>query len=216
MNIKGLKPILLAGSLAICTLVACNSNNSKQEEKKEPKKDSSAKTGEKEKEKEEAKRPPIINIMDTVSEKRLVIYMKDSAASFERVGLKLGEIYGNKLGAVLKKNGLKMTGAPMAWYTKTKAPFFFEAGVPVDKGPKKLPAGCFTRQITVDSATVAHFHGPYDMLPLAYDAVKDYMKDRKKKAGGKPYEIYIDDPMEKDGKMKDPYRVQTDIVFPWK
>jgi hypothetical protein len=42
------------------------------------------------------------------------------------------------------------------------------------------------------------------------------MKDEKKMANGAPYEIYIGDPIDKEGKPIDPYKVRTDIVFPHK
>lgn len=161
-------------------------------------------------------RPPIINITDTLSEKRLVIYMKDSAATVERIGLKLPEILGFKLDAVIKKNKIHATGRPMAWYNSNKAPYFFEAGIPVDKKPAKQPSNVYIREIGVDSVTIAHFYGNYNQLSLAYEAVADWLKSHKKSLRGKPYEIYIDDPSDKDGKMKDPYKVQTDVVFPWK
>jgi effector-binding domain-containing protein len=163
-----------------------------------------------------AKRPPIINIMDTVSVKRTVIYIKDSAATYERISLKLAEIYGFKLAAIMKKTGMKASGQPMAWYNTQKAPYYFEAGIPVEKKLGKLPSNVFVREIGVDSVTVARFYGPYDLLPQAYDALKEMMKDRKKKAKQKIYEIYVGDPMDNDGKMKDPYKVQTDVVFTWK
>lgn len=142
--------------------------------------------------------------------------MKDSAASAERIGVKLAAILGFKLAAVIKKNGLKTNGKPMAWCNNTKAPYFFEAGLPVDKKPTKQPSNVFTREIGVDSVVVAHFYGPYELLPQAYEALSDWMKSHKKTMKGKPYEIYVDDPVDKDGKPKDPYKVQTDVVFPWK
>ena len=74
----------------------------------------------------------------------------------------------------------------------------------------------FIKEIGTDSITVAHFYGPYDLLPDAYDALKDIIKNRKKKIKEKPYEIYAGDPIDKDGKMKDPYKVQTDVIFTWK
>ena len=40
------------------------------------------------------------------------------------------------------------------------------------------------------------------------------MKDNKKIAAGAPYEIYLTDPIGKDGKPVDPYKIQTDIIFP--
>ncbi len=30
-----------------------------------------------------------------------------------------------------------------------------------------------------------------------------------------PYEIYVGDPIDANGKPIDPYSVRTDIVFPW-
>lgn len=161
-----------------------------------------------------AEKTAIINISDTVSPKRIVLYMKDSAKVFERISLKLGTIYGVKLADVLKKNNIKMAGAPMAWYKSQKAPYFFEAGVPVSKKPAKLPAGVFVREMNQDSVTMAHFYGPYNLLGQGYDAIKERMKDQKRTGNGAPYEIYIDDPVDKNGKPVDPYKVRTDIIFP--
>jgi len=164
----------------------------------------------------EEKPPSIINITDTLSKKLTVLYMKDSAATRERITLKLSKIYNGKLAGIIKKNGLKVSGPPMAWYSTKKAPFYFEAGIPVEKKTGKIPSNVFTRQIAVDSVLVAHFYGKYDQLPQAYEALSDILKSRKKALQGKPYEIYVDDPMDKDGKPKNPYKVQTDVVFPWR
>ena len=204
--------------LAIVLLYACNSETQTDKEPTIVKSTDSPVV--KKKEPTEAplptKRPPIINITDTLSVKRLVLCMKDSAATYDRISLKLGEIYGIKLAAVIKKNSLKITGQPMAWYKARKAPYFFEAGIPVDKRPRKLPANAFIKEIGVDSVIVAHFYGGYDLLPQAYEALTDIIKDRKRTLKSKPYEIYVGDPMDKEGKLNDPYKVQTDVVFPWK
>lgn len=164
----------------------------------------------------EEDRPSIINITDTLSVKRMVLYMKDSAASRERVGLKVRKVVDNKLASVIKKNGLKVNGAPIVWLNSKKPPFYFEVGLPIEKKSGKLPKNIFLRDLGVDSVLVAHFYGKYEQLPQAYDALTDILKDRKKKLKGKAYEIYIDNPIDKDGKPKDPYKVQTDLVFPWK
>ena len=82
---------------------------------------------------------PIINITDSVAPKSNIIYVKDSAATILRLSQKLATIYAVRLGAVMKQNKLKMTGAPLAWYRTQKAPYFFEAGLQVDKKPAKLP-----------------------------------------------------------------------------
>lgn len=208
------KTILSVWVLSVL-LVACNNAD---EEKKDDtgKKDSVVKQEKKAEPVAASRRPPIINITDTLSVRQTVLYMKDSAATVERLQFKLGEILGVKLGAILMKNKAKSVGAPIAWYKSTRAPYFFEAGIPIDKKPAKLPSNVFVREMLVDSVTVAHFYGSYDMLPQAYEALGDWIKDNKKKLNGKPYEVYVDDPMEKDGKMKDPYKVRTDVIFPWK
>jgi hypothetical protein len=163
-----------------------------------------------------ATKPAIINIIDTISPKRMVLCIKDSAATLERIGPKLADIYGVKLAEQLKKNNLKMDGPPMAWYKSNKAPYFFEAGVPVAKKPAKLSGGAYVKELAADSAVVAHFFGPYTLLSQGYDAVTEWMKDAKKKSTATPYEIYIGDPIDSAGNPVDPYKVRTDIVFPRK
>ena len=129
-------------------------------------------------------RPPIVNITDTIAARYIVLYIKDSASTSGRISQKLAKIYGVTLPEFIQKNKLSISGAPMAWYKTTKAPFFFEAGLPINKKPAKLPKGIF-------------------------------VKDNKKKRDGIPYEIYVTEPIGKDGKAIDPYKVQTDIVYPY-
>jgi effector-binding domain-containing protein len=212
------KKIPTATFCLAATLLALTSCNNGTEKKIETtvKKDSVVKEIDKKEEIIPAKKAPVINIMDTLSTKFTVLCMKDSAANSDRIAIKLAAIYNVKLAAIVKKNGLKVIGAPMAWYKSQKAPFFFEAGLPVNKIPGKLPANLSVKQIGVDSVIVAHFYGPYDLTGQAYTVLEDWIKDHKKKAIHPPYEVYVEDPMDKNGKLKDPYKVQTDIVFTWK
>lgn len=195
---------------------ACNGCNEKKDDN--PVADSSKKAVKKELVKKEPEttfeRPPIVNIIDTLAVKRTVIFCADSAATFERIAIKLGKVYSGKLADYIKKNNLKITGKPMAWYKKLKAPYFFEAAMPVNKKGAKAVAGVQVRDLAAGKVVVAHFYGPYELLPVGYDAVKEYMKDNKKIAAGSPYEIYVTYPIDKDGKPVDPYKIQTDIVFP--
>lgn len=198
-------------------LIACGMflasacNNGKERVKEESAKDSTVA-----KPVAETKRGPIINITDTLSIRRIVLTIKDSSATMPGIAAKLRQILGVKLPAIIQKNNLKVTGAPIAWYKSEKAPYFFEAGLPVDKKPSKPGRGVQFKEIGIDSVVVAHFYGPYDLLPQAHEALKDWIKDHKKTARGTPYEIYVDDPIDKNGRPKDPYKVQTDVVFPWK
>lgn len=161
-------------------------------------------------------RPPIINIVDTVSERHIILFIKDTAATSQRISEKLALIYEDKLPAFAAKNNLKIIGPPVAWYKSNKPPFVFEAGMPVDKKPAKLQKGILVKNIGGDSAVIAHFYGPYSSTFMAYEALTDWLKENKKKTSGLPYEIYVTDPVDKNGKLLDPYRVQTDIIFPHK
>ena len=200
----------------VTCLFSCGNND---KDKPKPNKDSAVRRINVETKKQansKTVRPPIVNIADTTVTKTLVIYCKDSAANFERISLKLGKIYGVKLAEYIKKNNLKMAGAPMAWYKNQKAPYFFEAGVAINKAGKKTVAGVLTKEMATGRVVIAHFFGPFELLPQGYDAVKEWMKDNKKITNGAPYEIYITDPFDKNGKPVDPYKIQTDIVFPVK
>ena len=161
-------------------------------------------------------RPPVINITDTLQAEKLVLCVRDSASVYERIAPKLGEIYLVKIGGLISKSGLRITGKPMAWFTKRGSAYFFEAGFPVDKKTAKLPAQYFFRKIGPDSVTLAHFYGPYQQVAEGYLVVEEYLRNNHRKAGGQPYEVYVDDPIDSEGKPKDPWKVQTDIVFPRK
>lgn len=215
MNKKHLHYISL--SLISFSFFACGGNNDKPNGKT---KNDSVKTtvhvDTTKKAETKNERPPIVNIVDTIVPKRTVIYAKDSAAAFDGISIKLSNIYGNKLGVYIKKNNLKMAGAPMAWYTKQKPPYFFEAGLPVNKAGTKQVAGVAVKEMLAGKAIIAHFYGPFNLLPLGYDAIREYIKDNKLTANGMAYEVYLSDPFDKDGKPVDPYKIQTDIVFPIK
>ncbi|MBC7934950.1 MAG: hypothetical protein H7Y86_06285 [Rhizobacter sp.] len=201
--------------LLLCLVTAC------KEEKKTPVKPDEPKIfvrkdTAKLKKEEQPRRSPIINIVDSVAPKYLVLYIKDSASSSERISHKLAKVYGVKLPEVMKNNKIKPAGPPIAWYRSNKSPFFFEAGIPVDKKPAKLPKGFFIKNIGGEPSLIAHFYGPYSSTFVGYEVLTEWLKDRKKTRSSIPYEIYVTDPMDKDGKMLDPYKVQTDIVFPYK
>jgi len=200
---------LILPLLASAVLLACNDGSKDTPAVKNPSKTTDSPTT---KPTAATLKPPIINIIDTLSVPKIVLCMKDSAANFERIGLKLGMIYGAKLGKCLADNKLTMTGAPMAWYKTQKPPFFFEAGVPVNKKPAKLPAGVYVKELPAGHVTIARFFGPYNLLGTAYETVAERLKASKTTTVAPPYEIYVGDP----GVQKDPYKVQTDVVFPVK
>lgn len=162
-------------------------------------------------------RAPVINIIDTLQLSGYVLVIRDSAMTSEGIGNKMHEIYTTQLPEFIAEKKLNITGPRYAWYTSSSAPFFFEAGFPIDKKPSgKLPAKMKIREIKKDSAVVAHYFGPYESTYQAYAALKEWMTDYKKKSSAQPYEIYVGSMYDDKGNPVDPYKVQTDIVFPHK
>ena len=206
--------LVFVAAFGVLLFGSCNSDSKKTTEAKKDSVGSKKESKSQPKIEVSTKKPPIINIVDSVQPRRIIVYMNDSAATFERISMKLGQIYGVKLAEFFKKNSLKVAGAPMAWYITHKAPYFFEAGVPVNKRPTKQMAGVKVRETSADSVVMAHFYGPYDLVNVGYDALKEWLKDHKRSLKAPAYEIYVGDPIDKKGKPVDPYRVQTDIVFP--
>lgn len=152
---------------------------------------------------------PIINIEETITKDQLLMVMEDSAASSEEIGQKLGKIYG-AIGACGGKCKMEMSGPPVAWYSGPSAPWKFTAGIPYSTKCEKPDPGISVKEVKGGKAVVAHFFGPYEQTEKAYLALEEWMKENGKQAAGAPYEVYIGDP----GVEKDPYKVQTDVVYP--
>jgi effector-binding domain-containing protein len=88
-------------------------------------------------------------------------------------------------------------------------PIELEAGFPVAERfdgdgrvrPVELPGG--------GAATTLH-HGPYDGLPLAYQALERFMREQKLRPAGSPYEIYWID----GSQAREPEELRTEVVWP--
>jgi effector-binding domain-containing protein len=165
-----------------------------------------------------SKQAPIVNLTDSLCPNYKVVFMKGTAASEAEIGSKLAEIFGKKLPELIKKQRLEMAGPPLVWYRSGKKAnsFIFDAGFPVNKKPSKLPGKFYYKTIGKDSAIIAHYYGPYDLTYFAYEAIKERLKEMKRSPASPAFEIYVDDPMDENGKPKDPFKVRTDIVFPYK
>jgi effector-binding domain-containing protein len=157
----------------------------------------------------------IINMEDTVEVKWMVLCLKDSSKTREGMYAKLAEIYNKKIPDAIKANKLKIMGAPIAWHTMQKAAYFFEAGIPVDKAPAKSGKGMYMKSTGVDSVYVAHFFGPNDLTKGAYDAIKEKATENNRVISSS-YEVYIDNPFVATTEPLDLYKLQTDIVCPFR
>ena len=159
---------------------------------------------------------PIINIIDTVEIKRLVLCVKDSAANKEIMKEKLSTIFKQTLADAIATGKLSQVGEPIVWYKSSKAPFFFEAGIPVNKAPAKMGKGMFMANTGGDSALISHFFGPTELSFIGYQTLSDVLTENNKKKTGISYEVYIDNKFLAANEKTDPYQLQTDIVMPYK
>ncbi len=159
---------------------------------------------------------PIINLEDTLETKKMVLCIKDSSKTREGMNQKLGNIYNTKLPEAIKANKLSIVGDAMAWHTTQKNAFFFEAGIPVNKAPAKIAKGMYMKKTGGDSALIAHFWGPNELNKSAYEALAEMLKDKHKTKTGNAYEIYVGNPFAVTKEPLDFYKLQTDIVLPYR
>ncbi len=163
-----------------------------------------------------AQKGPIINIIDTLEINRIVLCVKDSALSIDRMKEKLSNIFNKTLPEGILMMNLQATREQIVWYKTTMASYFFEAGIPVDKKVASLRKGMFMKKTGGDSALIAHFFGPTELIYVAYDALNERLKENNKKKTTPSYEIYKDNNFLNTTPNIDPYKLQIDIVMPYK
>lgn len=115
------------------------------------------------------------------------------------------------IGDYLTEIGQKPGGPPfVAYYNMDMQNLDIEAGVPTSK---KLPGKGEIQPSTLpaEKAAACVYVGPYDGLPIAYDALSNWMKAQGIEAKGTAYEVYLNDPAEVP-----PEALQTQIVMPVK
>jgi hypothetical protein len=166
--------------------------------------------------KEAPPKGPIINVTDTVEIKRILLCTRDSAATREGMNLKLNTIFQKKIPDAIALSKLKITGEYIVWYKVKTPPYFFEAGITVDKVPSKLLKGMFMSKTGGDSALVAHFFGPTELTTVGYETLQDMQKEHKRKNASAPYEVYVDNKFLLVNAQRDAYKMQTDIIMPYK
>jgi effector-binding domain-containing protein len=104
------------------------------------------------------------------------------------------------LKAYAGKEGLKVDGQPMTIFTSTDdTGFQFEAALPVAEAPKTPAKG----DIAVGSTPQGHalkfvHHGSYDGLDNTYEAITNYLDDKKLEAKDMFIEQYLTDPLTTD------------------
>jgi effector-binding domain-containing protein len=108
----------------------------------------------------------------------------------------LVEAFKNVYGA-LQKQGIKSTGPAMTIYTATDdTGFEYQAGVPVDGEPKSpLPEGIAVGKSPEGRALKFVHRGSYDAMDSTYEAITNYLDERKLEARDLFVEYYVTDPL---------------------
>jgi effector-binding domain-containing protein len=105
-----------------------------------------------------------------------------------------------KIKAYMDKEGLKPDGLPMTIFTATDDNGFdYEAAVPVAEAPKNPPHGDVSLGQTPAGLALKFVHrGSYDDLDNTYEAITNYLDDKRLTAKDMFIEEYVTDPLTAD------------------
>jgi effector-binding domain-containing protein len=100
------------------------------------------------------------------------------------------------LSALLNKQGIKPSGNAMIVYTSTDdTGFTFLAEIPVDQDPKNLTKDMSIGKSPEGKALEFVHRGSYDNMDNTYEAITNYLDDKKLEAKDTFIEEYITDPL---------------------
>jgi effector-binding domain-containing protein len=99
--------------------------------------------------------------------------------------------------ALLDKQGLAKAGPPMTIYTQADdTGFQFQAAVPIEQAPKELPKGDIEiGQSPAGKALKFTHRGSYDSMDGTYEAITDYLDEKRLEAADSFIEEYETDPV---------------------
>ena len=107
-----------------------------------------------------------------------------------------------KLKTFLDKEGIKPDGMSMTIFTATDdTGFDYEAAVPIAEAPKNPPHGDILLGQSPAGAALKFVHrGSYDDLDNTYEAITNYLDDKRLEAKDMFIEEYVTDPIGADAK----------------
>jgi effector-binding domain-containing protein len=137
---------------------------------------------------------------DTTLTAKPIVFVKGSGTwdnAFETITASF-----KKLKVYVDKEGLKSDGLQMTIFTATDdTGFQYQAAVPVAEPPKNPPRG----DIAVGQSPDGHalkfiHHGSYDDLDNTYEAITNYLDEKRLEAKDMFIEEYVTDPVSADPK----------------
>jgi effector-binding domain-containing protein len=129
---------------------------------------------------------------------KTIIYVKGTG-SWDKAFETLSGSF-RKLKAYADKEGLKADGLPMTIFTATDdTGFTYQAAMPLTEAPKNPPHGEIALGQSPNGAALKFVHrGSYDALDNTYEAITNYLDDKRIEAQELFIEEYVTDPTTTD------------------
>jgi effector-binding domain-containing protein len=126
---------------------------------------------------------------------RTIIYIKGHS-DWDSAFVTLVDAF-KSLKEYLDKQGIKPSGSAMTIYTQTDdTGFNFEAALPVAETPKNPPKGDIAVGKTPSGRALKFVHrGSYDAMDATYEAITNYLDDKRLEAKDLFVEEYVTDPL---------------------
>jgi effector-binding domain-containing protein len=135
--------------------------------------------------------------LDTTLTAKTIVYVKgtgtwDSALATITKSFKTVESY-------VAKEGLKTDGLPMTIFTATDdSGFEYEAAIPLSEPPKNIPHGIALGKSPEGRALEFVHRGSYEALDNTYEAITNYLDEKRLDAKDLFIEEYVTDPVSAD------------------
>jgi effector-binding domain-containing protein len=131
---------------------------------------------------------------------KTIIYVKGSGTWDKAFDTITGSF--KKIKAYLDKEGLKQDGLAMTIFTATDDNGFeYQAAVPIAEAPKNPPHGDLTMGQSPQGQALKFVHrGSYEELDNTYEAITNYLDDKRMEAKDMFIEEYVTDPVSADPK----------------
>jgi effector-binding domain-containing protein len=131
---------------------------------------------------------------------KTIIYVKGSGTWDKAFDTITGSF--KKIKAYLDKEGLKQDGLAMTIFTATDDNGFeYQAAVPIAETPKNAPHGDLAMGQSPQGQALKFVHrGSYEDLDNTYEAITNYLDDKRMEAKDMFIEEYVTDPVSADPK----------------
>lgn len=132
---------------------------------------------------------------------KTIVYVKGSGTWDKAFDTITGSL--RKVKTYLDKEGIKPDGMPMTIFTATDdTGFDYEAAIPIAQAPKNPPHGDVVLGQSPEGQALKFVHrGSYDDLDNTYEAITNYLDDKRLEAKDMFIEEYVTDPLSSDIKQ---------------